>query len=72
MGPTFGAKASDKGAIPFTDDTVKEARIESIKKLYIERVYYLDNTSGVWTRSSTFPRVVAVAEDSAIAEGPYS
>jgi len=72
MGETFGAKASDKGAIPFTVDTVKDARIENIRKPYIERVYYLDNTSGIWTRSSTAPRVVAVAEDATIAEGPYS
>ena len=72
MGPTFAAKASDKGVIPFMDDTVKGARIESVKKLYIERVYYLDNNSGVWTRLSTAPRVVAVAEDATIAEGPYS
>lgn len=72
MGPTFADRAGDKGVIVFTDDTVKNARIENVKKLYIERVYYLDNNSGVWTRSSTVPRIVAVAEDATIAEGPYS
>ena len=72
MGATFGAKASDKGVIPFTDDTVKGARIENVKKLYMERVFYLDNTTGEWVRTASVPRIVAVVEDSEIASGPYA
>ena len=72
MGPTFGDRESGSGLTPFTDDIVKESRIENIKKLYMERVFYLDNTTGEWVRTNAAPRIVGVAEDTEIAAGPYS
>ena len=71
MGPTFGDREGATGVTPFTDDAVKESRIENIKKLYMERLFYLDNTTGEWVRTASVPRIVAVAEDSVIANGPY-
>ena len=58
--------------VGFTDDAVREARLEHIKKLYLERLFYLDNTTGDWVQTAAVPRIVAVAEDSDIADGPYS
>jgi hypothetical protein len=72
MGTTFGDREGASGVTPFTDDTVKESRIANIKKLYMERLFYLDNTTGEWVRTAAVPRIVAVAEDSVIASGPYS
>ena len=72
MGPTFGDRESASGALAFTDDAVKEARIENVKKLHLERVYHQDNTTGEWVPTQAKPRIIAVAEDSDIADGPYS
>ena len=72
MGATFGDKESRSGVVGFTDDAVKEGRLENIKKLYLERLFYLDNTTGEWVCTAAVPRIVAVAEDSDIADGPYS
>ena len=72
MGPTFADKEGATGITPFVDDAVKESRIENIKKLYLERVFYLDNTTGDWVRTASVPRIVAVVEDSEIASGPYA
>ena len=72
MGPTFGDKESRSGVIGFTDDVVKEARLEHIKKLYLERLLYLDNTTGDWVQTAAVPRIVAVVEDGDIPDGPYA
>ena len=72
MGPTFGDRAGDSGVLPFTAETVQNARLENIRQLYIERSYYLDNSSGVWTRSSQTPRIVAVSANEEVTDGPYT
>ena len=71
MGATFGEREGASGAAPFLEDTVKAQRIEGIRMLYKERVYYLDNTTGVWVVVGPVPRIVAVAEDGLVAAGPY-
>lgn len=72
MGPTFGDRASDSGVVPFTTETVQDARLENIRQLYIERAYYLENASGVWTRSSQTPRIVAISANEEVTDGVYS
>ncbi|HUT03270.1 MAG TPA: hypothetical protein VM163_05205 [bacterium] len=55
MGATFGDKEGRSGVVGFTDDAVKEARLEHIKKLYLERLFYLDNTTGEWVQTGGRP-----------------
>ena len=72
MGATFGDRAGKSGTAAILDETVQKERIEHVKKMYMERLYVLDNISGEWALSASLPRIVAVAEDSVIACGPFS
>ena len=72
MGPTFGDRESTAGAIAIIDEATCKLKIGHIKKMYLERVYLLDNVTGTWTLAGGSRRVVAVAEDSVVASGPYS
>ncbi len=63
MGSTFGQRASDGGLVPFISENLTKARIENVRKLYLEKTYHLDNTSGLWVRDGQEPKVVAVAAD---------
>ncbi|MBN2208425.1 MAG: hypothetical protein JW759_03930 [Candidatus Coatesbacteria bacterium] len=72
MGATFGATESKSGATPFLDEQLTKQRVERVRKLYCERSYQLDNTTGDWIAEGAAPRIIAVAEDDVIAEGPYA
>ncbi len=72
MGPTFAETVSGMGTIPFTEEKTQKSRLERIRKLYIERINYLDNRTGAWVASAGAPRVVAVCTNDEIADGPYS
>ena len=72
MGPTFGDRAGDEGAVPFIPENIRESRMVNIRLLYLERSFYLDNTSGVWIRTGQSPRIVAVAANDEVTDGPYS
>ena len=72
MGPTFAETVSAMGTVPFTEEKAQKSRLERIRKLYIERIHYLDNRTGAWIASAAPPRVVAVSTNDDIADGPYS
>ena len=72
MGATFGDREGKTGTAAILDETVQKQRIEHVKKMYMERLYVLDNVTGDWALSASLPRIVAVAEDSVIACGPFS
>ena len=72
MGPTFGEMAGAMGTVPFTVEKTQKSRLERIRKLYVERIHYLNNTTGAWVASAAAPRVVAVSTNDEIADGPYS
>ena len=72
MGATFGATQSSSGATPFLDEQLTKQRIERVRKLFCERSYRLDNTTGDWIAEGVAPRIIAVAEDDVMADGPYA
>ncbi len=72
MGPTFAETVGAMGTVPFTEEKTQKSRLERIRKLYVERIYYLNNTSGAWVQSAAAPRVVAVSTNDEIADAPYA
>ena len=72
MGATFGATQSSSGVTPFLDEQLTKQRIERVRKLFCERSYQLDNTTGDRIAEGVAPRIIAVAEDDVIADGPYA
>ena len=61
MGSTFSARLSDGGLVPFISENLRKSRIENVRRLYLEKMYNLDNTSGLWVRDGREPKIVAVA-----------
>ena len=72
MGATFGQQASGSGTVPFIDEKTRKARVESIRKLYIERLSVLNNTTGAWMPPGASPKIVAVSADDGVTDGPYN
>ena len=70
-GPTFGEKAGGMGTVPFTEEKTQKSRLERIRKLYIERIHYLNNSTGAWIASAAAPRLVAVSADAVVTDGPF-
>ncbi|MCD6326785.1 hypothetical protein J7M28_04420 [bacterium] len=72
MGPSFGQQAGGVGTVPFIEENICKSRLEMIRKLYVERIYYLNNTAGKWLASGPAPRIVAVSADGEVTDAPYT
>ena len=66
MGATFADRIGSSGSIPLLDETVKEQRIERVRKLYLERTYCLDNMTGGWGPEPAVDKIVAVVKDDVV------